>query len=113
MLSEILWAVGKGVGITAVGSGLIFLVSKFYQSMKPSRGEEWHKNVELHIQEANALIERFIQVETRLSNLAKQVDTNERLDSEDRQRVFNSITHLHEKLDRLMERLLDQVSGRA
>lgn len=102
----------KWVAITFIVPFLLFLLAKFYQDLKPSRGEEWHDQIDRHIREADRLIERFIAVEARLKGLEKEVAGNQVLAIEERRQILRSIGDLHDKLDKLMERLLDRASNR-
>lgn len=105
MWTEIL----KWVVITLVSPFIIFLLVRFYQELKPVREETWHAQVDQHLREASSLIQRFLEVEQRMRALETVVDRNEGLAAEERRQVLASIGHLHDKLDRLMERLLDQM----
>lgn len=99
----------KWVAITLLSPFIVFLLVRFYQELKPVREATWHDQVDKHLAEASSLIQRFLEVEHRMRALEAVVERNERLDAAERREVLDQITHLHSKLDRLMERLLDQL----
>lgn len=103
----------KWTAITLGGGGIVFLLTRFYEGMRPPRGDSWHDQVDRHIQEADALIERFITLEQRLRGLEREVSGNQALAMEERHQILASIGDLHQKLDKLMERLLDMAAARA
>lgn len=105
-----MWAeILKWAAITLLSPFIVFLLVRFYQELKPVREATWHDQVDQHLRDTSSLIRRFIEVEHRMRSLEVLVERNERLDAAERKEVLDQITHLHTKLDRLMERLLDQL----
>lgn len=105
--------IAKWAFITLAPPFALFLLVRFYQELKPPRGEEWHQLVDRDLRALGQIIQRLTEVEIHLKVLEKDVLAGKIFAAEERRQILDSISDLHEKLDRLMERLLDAKASRA